>query len=437
MLTIIGLFIIITIVTLLMMGKTSPIIAMSVTPLIGALLAGYSFSEISTFFELGIKQVSSVATMFLFAILFFSIMKDLHIFNPLIRIMISLTRGNVIIVCVVTALVAAVVHLDGSGAATFLIIIPAFLPLYRRLGMSPYLMLLIMCTSMGVMNMVPWGGPLGRASAVTGIQAAELWQKLIPVQLFGILGSMVFAAIMGVRKNKRIAKAKRKGTTPYQKDSLLAIFDEEQPETGTEKPKKFGINILLIVVSITCLALGLFSAPYIFMVAFSVALVINYPKPRDQIAIISHHAPQALSMVAIILSAGAFLGIMSNGKMLESIALDLAAILPHSWVDNLHIIVGILGVPMDIFTSTDAYYFALLPIVQEVTAGGGVPAADVVYAMAIGNNAGTFVSPFSPAAWLAMGIAGTDMGRHLRYSFGWIWLFSFFTLGVGFFLGLF
>ncbi|HCN40887.1 MULTISPECIES: CitMHS family transporter [Proteus] len=437
MLTIIGLFIIITIVTLLMMGKTSPIIAMSVTPLIGALLAGYSFSEISTFFELGIKQVSSVATMFLFAILFFSIMKDLHIFNPLIRIMISLTRGNVIIVCVVTALVAAVVHLDGSGAATFLIIIPAFLPLYRRLGMSPYLMLLIMCTSMGVMNMVPWGGPLGRASAVTGIQAAELWQKLIPVQLFGILGSMVFAAIMGVRENKRIAKAKRKGTTPYQKDSLLAIFDEEQPETGTEKPKKFGINILLIVVSITCLALGLFSAPYIFMVAFSVALVINYPKPRDQIAIISHHAPQALSMVAIILSAGAFLGIMSNGKMLESIALDLAAILPHSWVDNLHIIVGILGVPMDIFTSTDAYYFALLPIVQEVTAGGGVPAADVVYAMAIGNNAGTFVSPFSPAAWLAMGIAGTDMGRHLRYSFGWIWLFSFFTLGVGFFLGLF
>lgn len=437
MLTIIGLFIIITIVTLLMMGKTSPIIAMSVTPLIGALLAGYSFSEISTFFELGIKQVSSVATMFLFAILFFSIMKDLHIFNPLIRIMISLTRGNVIIVCVVTALVAAVVHLDGSGAATFLIIIPAFLSLYRRLGMSPYLMLLIMCTSMGVMNMVPWGGPLGRASAVTGIQAAELWQKLIPVQLFGILGSMVFAAIMGVRENKRIAKAKRKGTTPYQKDSLLAIFDEEQPETGTEKPKKFGINILLIVVSITCLALGLFSAPYIFMVAFSVALVINYPKPRDQIAIISHHAPQALSMVAIILSAGAFLGIMSNGKMLESIALDLAAILPHSWVDNLHIIVGILGVPMDIFTSTDAYYFALLPIVQEVTAGGGVPAADVVYAMAIGNNAGTFVSPFSPAAWLAMGIAGTDMGRHLRYSFGWIWLFSFFTLGVGFFLGLF
>ena len=51
---------------------------------------------------------------------------------------------------------------------------------------------------------------------------------------------------------------------------------------------------------------------------------------------------------------------MSNGKMLEAIALDLAAVLPSHWVDNLHIVVGILGVPMDIFTSTDAYYFCAI-----------------------------------------------------------------------------
>ena len=436
MLTIIGLLIIITIVALLMMGKTSPIIAMSIVPLIGALFAGYSLSEISTFFELGIEKVSKVATMFLFAILFFSIMKDLYIFNPLLRIMIGITRGNVIIVAVITALVAAVVHLDGSGAATFLIIIPAFLPLYRRLGMSPYLMLLLMCTSMGVMNMVPWGGPLGRASAVTGLSASDLWQPLIPVQLIGIIGSMAFAALMGMREVKRIAKAKLAGTTPYQQDSLLSRFDENQPETGTEKPKKFWINLALILLSIGCLAFGVFSAPYIFMIALSLALIINYPNPKAQLAIISHHAPQALSMVAIIFSAGAFLGIMTHGKMLESIAIDLASVLPVHWINKLHIIVGILGVPLDIFTSTDAYYFALLPIVEQITHAAGVPTSEVVYAMAIGNNAGTFISPFSPAAWLAMGIAGTDMGRHLRYSFGWIWLFSFFILAVGAVLGL-
>lgn len=438
MLTIIGILIILSIVTLLMMGKVSPIIAMSCIPFIGALIAGYSIPEISVFFESGINKVAKVAAMFLFAILFFSLMKDLHIFDPLIRAMVKLTRGNVIIVCVMTTLIAGVVHLDGSGAATFLIIIPALLPLYRQLGMSPYLMLLLMCTSMGVMNMVPWGGPLGRASAVTGIDASTLWQSLIPVQIIGMAGAAVFAALMGIRENRRIAAAKLNGTTPYDMDSLLPANEQLTDINGAgHKPKKPWINGGLIIVSIICLAFGLLSAPYVFMIALSLALLVNYPNPKDQMKVLSDHAPQALGMVAIILAAGAFLGIMSDGGMLKSIAEDLTAILPTEWISKIHIFVGILGVPMDIFTSTDAYYFALLPIIQQIAATAGVDPSAVVYSMAIGNNAGTFVSPFSPAAWLAMGLAGIDMGRHLRYSFGWIWLFSFFTLGAGAVLGLY
>lgn len=435
MLTLIGILIIVTIVALLMSGKTSPIVAMSIVPLIGALIAGFSISEISGFFEAGLLKVSKVATMFLFAILFFSILKELHVFDPMIRNMVRLTRGNVVIVAVMTTLIAAIVHLDGSGAATFLIIIPALLPLYRKLGMSPYLMLLLMAGSMGIMNMVPWGGPLGRASAVTGIEAAALWQSLIPVQVIGILGMMGFAVLMGLREKKRILAAQALGTTPFEQDCMAADMAEDLQEQV--KPKKFWFNIGLVILAVICLAFGLFSAPYVFMIALSLVLLVNFPKPREQMAVISRHAPQALSMVAIIFAAGAFLGILSESGMLKSIALDLIHILPTTWVGSLHILVGILGVPMDLFTSTDAYYFALLPIVQEVTATAGVTADSVVYAMAIGNNAGTFVSPFSPATWLAMGLAGTDMGRHLRYSFGWIWLFSFFTLGVGFLLGLY
>jgi CitMHS family citrate-Mg2+:H+ or citrate-Ca2+:H+ symporter len=437
MLTIIGLLIIITIVILLMSGKTSPVIAMSVVPLFGALLAGYSLADISIFFDHGIKKVANVAAMFMFAILFFSIMKDLHIFNPFIRLMVGLTRGNVVIVSMVTALVAAVVHLDGSGAATFLIIIPAFLPLYRRLGMSPYLMLLLMCMSMGVMNMVPWGGPLGRSSAVTGISATELWQPLIPIQIVGVTASVLIAGLFGLREKRRIALARTYGTTPYDRDSLLKQYDEDDYDTGTEKPKRFLINLFLILLAIVSLALGWLSAPYIFMLALSATLILNYPKPKDQVAVINHHAPQALSMAAIILAAGVFLGIMDKGGMLESIARDLLTIIPDEMVGQFHIIIGLIGVPLDIFTSTDAYYFALLPIVRDVVASAQIPPVDVVYAMAIGNNAGTFVSPFSPAVWLAVGIAGVDMGRHLRYSFFWVWGFSFITLASGRFFGLF
>lgn len=437
MLTAVGILIIITIVILLMTGKTSPIIAMSAIPLFGALLAGYSFSDISGFVDYGFQKVGNVAAMFLFGILFFSLMKDLHIFNPFIRLMIGITRGNVIIVAMVTALVAAAVHLDGSGAATFLIIIPAFLPLYRKLGMSPYLMLLIMCTSMGVMNMVPWGGPLGRASAVTGIPAADLWQPLIPVQIIGVIASAMVAGLFGWREKGRIARAKLNGTTPYEQDSLLKQFDEDKNDNSTAKPQKFLFNLFLVFAVVTSLAFGLLSAPYTFMLALSAALIINFPRVKDQVNAINHHAPQALTMAAIILSAGVFLGILGKGRMLESIAQDLLLIIPAGMVHYFHIIIGMLGVPLDIFTSTDAYYFALLPIVRDVMSTVGVPPQDVVYAMAIGNNAGTFVSPFSPAVWLAVGIAGVDMGRHIKYSFMWIWLFSFITLSAGYLLGLF
>lgn len=437
MLTLIGLLIIITIVALLMTGKSNPILAMSIIPLIGALIAGFSISEISTFFEAGMMKVTKVAVMFLFAILFFSILKELHIFDPMIRHLVKLTRGNVVLVAMMTALIAAIVHLDGSGAATFLIIIPALLPLYKKLGMSPYLMLLLMAGSMGIMNMVPWGGPLGRASAVTGIEASVLWQNIIPVQIVGIVGMMAFAAIMGLREKKRIQAAAIHGTTPFQQDCTLTDLAEDTDDGQARKPKNFWFNIALILISIVCLAFGLFSAPYVFMLALSLVLLVNFPKPRQQIEVISRHAPQALNMVAIIFAAGAFLGILSESGMLKAIALDLIHILPPTWVGSLHIAVGLLGVPLDIFTSTDAYYFALLPVIGEVTATAGVSIDSVVYAMAIGNNAGTFVSPFSPATWLAMGLAGTDMGKHLKYSFGWIWLVGLFVVTVGYFMRLY
>lgn len=283
MLTIMGILIIVTIVTLLMMGKTSPILAMSCIPLIGALIAGFSFTEISGFFEAGILKVTKVAVMFLFAILFFSILKELRTFDPMIKIMIGLTRGNVIVVAVVTAIVAALVHLDGSGAATFLIIIPAFLPLYRQLGMSPYLMLLLMVGSMGVMNMVPWGGPLGRASAVTGIDASELWQGLIPVQILGVLGMAGFGVIFGLREQRRIAAAKLKGTTPFELDYRGDDFAEIDPNSTTPKSKFFWFNVVLYIRGDYLFSIrAFFGALCIYDRAITIALCkLQKPKNAD------------------------------------------------------------------------------------------------------------------------------------------------------------
>ncbi|MGJ8514901.1 Citrate transporter [Carnimonas sp. R-84865] len=463
MLTIVGLAIIAVIVAALLTEKLSPVVALSVVPVIGALIAGFSLSEIGEFFEAGIGKVANVAFMFMFAVLFFSIMKDSGVFDPIVNGVIKLTRGNVILVAMMTPLLAAIVHLDGSGAATFLIIIPALLPLYQRLGMRPVLMLMLAALSMGVMNMVPWGGPIGRAAAVTGVSPTALWHDLLPVQLLGVAGAMVVAAAYGYReqrliKRNRVAMPYIDGQLPIPAEAVSKVswrtgflpnlkrlqrravvqysgVDMSTPAAGM--PRHFWPNVVLILIVIALLANGVLPPALVFMLALSLCFAINVRKPSDQAAIIKRHAPQAFNMGAIIAAAGVFLGILDKGGMLSSIARDITSLMPAEALGWVHVVVGIFGVPLDMLTSTDAYYFAILPVVQEITSPAGIDAKSVVYALAIGNNAGTFVSPFAPAVWLAVGLSGVSMGKHLKFSFPIVWLFSLYLLLLGGLMGLY
>lgn len=430
MLTIIGLGIIVAIVVLLLTERVTPIIALSMVPLIGALVAGFGIGEIADFFESGLQDVTNVAVMFIFAILFFGVLQDVGLFDPLINRVVALTRGNVVAVTMGTGVIGTIAHLDGSGASTFLISIPALLPLYQRLRMSPYLLLLIVSASIGIMNLVPWAGPIGRASAVTNISPTDLWHDLLPVQIAGFAILMVFAALLGLREKHRISRLST-GTETASSESVVA-----DAENGKALPPRFWLNLGIAILTIAVLASGLLPPAYIFMIALGVVLLTNFPKPKQQMERIKAHASGALMMASIISAAGAFLGILSGTGMLESIATDLAQILPQSMVPYLHLVIGVFGVPLDMLTSTDAYYFALLPVVEQVASTQGVPADSVVYAMAIGNNVGKMISPFSPAMWLALGLAGAEMGRHIRYSFLLLWLFSLVMLAFAYVIGL-
>ncbi|HLR59881.1 MAG TPA: citrate transporter, partial [Pseudogracilibacillus sp.] len=148
------------------------------------------------------------------------------------------------------------------------------------------------------------------------------------------------------------------------------------------------------------------------------------------------HAPNALTMGAIILAAGSFLGILTGTGMLDSIAADTVTIIPHVIEPYIHLIIGFFGLPFDLLLSTDAYYFALLPVVEQIGSTFGISSLATAYAMIIGNIVGTFVSPFSPALWLALGLAKLEMGKHIKYSFFWLWGVSIALLVIAFFIGL-
>ena len=435
MLSIIGLLTILIVVVLLISGKVSPFVGLLLVPIGGAFAAGFNLEQIGEFFTSGTQSVFSVVVMFIFAIIFFGIMQDVGVFDPLINKMIALTRGNVIAVAVGTVVIAAIAQMDGSGASTFLITIPALLPLYKRLKMNPYLLLMLVGTSASIVNMVPWGGPLGRVAAVLEMDVTELWRPLIQIQLIGLVLLVVLAVALGYREKRLIAK---KGEELLETDDdTSTIASEDSPVDKTAGyPKFYWLNVVLALSVIGVLVWGIIPAGFAFMIGVSIALPINYPNIQDQMGRIQAHAPGAILMATIILAAGSFLGILNGTDMLNSIATDLVSILPAFIIPYLHIIIGVFGVPFDLLLSTDAYYFALFPIVEQIVTGFGVSSLSAAYAMIIGNIIGTFVSPLSPALWLALGLAGLEMGRHIRYSFMMMWGFSIVLLAIAVAIGV-
>jgi len=436
-LTLIGLLTICSLVVLLLIGRMSPVLPLIVVPLLGALAAGFGPEAISGFFTDGIGRVTAIATMFVFAITFFGVLQDTGLFRPLIGGMVRLTRGNVIAVTVATAIIGMLAHLDGAGATTFLLTVPALLPLYKQLRMSPYLMLLLLALGAGIFNMVPWAGPLGRAAAVTGIDVTDLWRPLIVIQGIGVVLLIALAALLGVREQRRIAagNSSDEGVLVDTSGDLHMTPSDEEREL--ERPQLLWANAALFLLVLVALFTGILPAGYVFMIGLSLALLLNYRGGKAQMQRIAAHAPAALSMGMIILAAGSMLGIFTGTGMLTSIAQDLAGVLPASLVGQMHIVLGLFGLPMELLLSTDAYYFGLLPVTLEVVAGHGVEPASVVYALIIGNIIGTFISPFSPALWLALGLAGLDLGRHIRYSLWWMWGFSLVLFGSAWALGMF
>lgn len=69
-LTVIGLVVIGLTVGILIRGKVSPIIPMTLVPIVGALVAGFGLPDIADFFGKGLTSVINVVVMFIFAIIF-------------------------------------------------------------------------------------------------------------------------------------------------------------------------------------------------------------------------------------------------------------------------------------------------------------------------------------------------------------------------------
>lgn len=417
MITTLGFLMMLVIIGLILLRRISPVVAFTTLPVAACLLAGFNPGQIGEFIKAGLITVTPTAALFLFAILFFGIMRDRGLFDPLVNLLIRSTGGKPLAVALVTVLVTSVVHLDGVGAATFLLTIPALLPLYKRLNMSPAMLLCLVGTTAGVINMVPWGGTTARAAAVSGLDATELWLGLLPVQLVGLVCMLLVATVLGSRAQRR---------RPMSLGAAASVDLDSLSTEGREfglSPRnlRYWLNVALTGAILACLFTGIFPLYACFMVGLGIALPLNFPSLDTQAERLKAHASDALQMVLVMMAAAVLLGVLSGAKMSDGMALALIDFLPGGSAQYLHVIVGFFGVPLGMIFSPDAYYFALLPVIRDVAAAAGVPLEAVARAMLIGENTGFSISPVVPSVYLALALSGVELRKHMAYTFFWAW----------------
>ena len=438
MLALLGFATIIMIIVLLLRNVTVPALAFigvsCVSALILVLTGTFTVTEVGDFIKAGVADVHSTAALFIFSVLFFGIMSDAGMFDSIINALMKKVGHNVIGVAFMTCIIAMIGHLDGGGASTFLITIPAMLPIYKKLKMRPTTLLLICVTAMGVMNLLPWGGPTMRAASVLGIEANVLWMRILPMQAVGIAIALFTAFFWGVMEKKRGAGI----------DSTLEMEDTDMLEESAStselgnlaRPKLLFFNIGLTLLVIYCLVFLKVPSYLTFMVGCVIALLVNYPGAKLQNKIIKSHSGPALMMASTILAAGVFLGVLEQSEIMNHMANILASFIPQSMGRFMPLIIGVLSVPLTMLFCTDSYFYGLLPVLISVGNSFGVDPVHTAIAMVVCRNCATFISPVVPATFLGVGLAGVEIKDHIKNSFLWIWGVSLVCLVAGVVLGV-
>lgn len=472
MLAFIGFLMVFATIYLLVKGKSSPITVMILVPVISAFIVGTNFDELGAYVGAGIETVMNNAVLFIFSIIFFSVMQDLGVFDPMVDWLTEKAGNNIVAITVVTAIVGIIAHIDGATATTVLITIPAMYPIYRKLGIKTEVLLCLTTAAMGVMNLLPWGGPVARVASVLGIDANDLWLSLIPTQIFGLVIIIGLAVYLGVLEKRRLEKERPAlasnqeiNVTDIQPESVLATADAgsladenvdevaeqaeavanhvtedetaEAIEQDQRAQKLLPFNTFWTFFVIAFLVWNQLPAYLVFMIGLSVTYIINYPTLKEQNDSFKEHAGAALTISATMLAAGVMVGIMDGTGMIEAMAAVLTGIIPDVLGRFTHVIFGIFAVPMGLMVSTDAYFFGFMPPLLEVGSQFGIEPINTAIAMLLGKNLSLMISPIVPATFLALGLVeDVSYENHLKFSFKYVWILSLLMLVFAFLTGL-
>ncbi|MEW1613179.1 MULTISPECIES: citrate:proton symporter [unclassified Streptomyces] len=471
MLTILGFAMIATFLVLIMTKKMSPIAALVLIPALFCVAVGQG-ANLGDYVIDGVGNLAPTAAMLMFAIVYFGVMIDVGLFDPIVRGILRFCKADPMRIVVGTAVLAAIVSLDGDGSTTFMITVSAMYPLYKRLKMSLVVMTGVAATANGVMNTLPWGGPTARAATALKLDASEIFVPMIPALAVGLLAVFLLAYVLGRRERRRLgvltldealvreperetvpAGAGGAGGDRLRKGSggsgagaggsdaeLTAEEDDAEefkgldPNRSTLRPKLYWFNAGLTLALLTAMIMELMPIPVLFLLGAALALTVNFPHMPDQRARIAAHADNVLNVSGMVFAAAVFTGVLTGTGMVEHMADWVVGAVPDAMGPHMAIVTGLLSLPLTYFMSNDGFYFGVVPVLAEAGAAHGVSPLEIARA-SLAGQALHMSSPLVPAVYVLVGMAKVEFGDHTRFTVKWAVLTSLVVLGAGILFG--
>ncbi|MGW3412828.1 CitMHS family transporter [Streptomyces sp. NPDC000888] len=473
MLTILGFTMIATFLVLIMLKKMSPIAALVLIPALFCVFVGKG-AKLGDYVIDGVTSLAPTAAMLMFAIVYFGVMIDVGLFDPIVRGILKFCKADPLRIVVGTAVLAAIVSLDGDGSTTFMITVSAMYPLYKRLKMSLVVMTGVAAMANGVMNTLPWGGPTARAATALKLDASDIFVPMIPALAVGLLGVFVLSYVLGRRERTRLGvltldevlepqetetvlvgagsgvgsggpvdlgkKAVSTGGSgsgtdadaPEEEDDGFTVLD---PNRATLRPKLYWFNALLTLTLLTAMIMEWLPIPVLFLLGAALALTVNFPHMPDQKARLGAHAENVLNVSGMVFAAAVFTGVLQGTGMVDHMATWLVDIIPASMGPHMALVTGVLSLPLTYFMSNDGFYFGVLPVLAEAGAAHGVTPLEMARASLVGQPL-HMSSPLVPAVYVLVGMAKVEFGDHTRFVVKWAALTCLIILGAGLLFGI-
>ena len=365
----------------------------------------------------GSLQTAKTGIMLLFAIMYFAIMLNAGLFDPVTKFMIKFAKGDPVKVLMATAIVAACVSLNGDGTTTTLICCTAFIPLYKRLNLKMMNLGVLVILMNTIMNLLPWGGPTARVISVLqgqpGVNDQTILRALLPGMICSIVYMLGVAYYLGLKERKRVGI---QTLTDAELEELFAPASEE--EAALKRPENVVINAIMTVALIVMLVAGTFPSLFLFLVGTVLALMINYKKIKDQKARISDNAGDALQVVILVFAAGIFSGLFTNSGMSDALANSMIKLIPPVMGKFWGLITAIVSIPGTFLLSNDAFYYGVLPVFAEAGYTYGFTGLELGTASLLGQ-AFHLLSPLVAFIYLLLRLTDLDMGEWQKESAKW------------------